>query len=118
MSKKIQYTRQRHKISSRKPRKTQESWTDSQRKTLSRFENLEKYLPGRCAFTITICNSNKVAHLYTQEGHWGLQVYKIIRKNQSLYVHRENQVICTKWKRIGDSDKNKKNIQSRYRNGI
>ena len=41
-----------------------ESGNDSIRKNFSKGENTERYLPGRCTFTITICNCN-----YTIQSH-------------------------------------------------
>ena len=41
------------------------SGTDSKKKKLSWGENPEKYLPGRCAITIIICNSNDATELHT-----------------------------------------------------
>ena len=39
-------------------RRSHESGAGSKKKNLSRGENQERNLPGRCAITITICNSD------------------------------------------------------------
>ena len=57
-----------------------ESGTDNGGKQLSRGENLEKYLPGRWAITITICNNDDVT--------------------QSPTIHEPHQTIQQKQKRI------------------
>ena len=41
--------------------------TDCRRKNFSQGENPERYLPGRYAFSITICNSNDATQSYTYE---------------------------------------------------
>ena len=38
-------------------------------KKLSRGENPERDLPGRCAITITICNSDDTTESHTEEMH-------------------------------------------------
>ena len=39
-----------------------ESWTDSRRKKFHWSKNPERYIPGKCAISITICNSNDATH--------------------------------------------------------
>ena len=39
-------------------------------------------------------------------------------KNQPPNVHGWHQAVCKKWKRIGDSNTNNRNILLGYRNGI
>ena len=47
------------------------SWIDSRRKNLSWTGNPERYLPGRCFFTITICNRDNttLSHKKCTEGY-------------------------------------------------
>ena len=52
-----------------------ESGIDSKRKRLSCVENLERYLPGRCAVTITICDHNEATLSHTKEMRRGIQTY-------------------------------------------
>ena len=42
-----------------------ETWTNSRRKKLSWGENPERNPPGRCAITITICDSDDATELHT-----------------------------------------------------
>ena len=60
-------------------------------KTFSKVENPKRHHPRRCAFAITICNSNDATQLHTKELHWGLQFYKVIRKINHIYVHGRHE---------------------------
>ena len=48
-----------------------DSGTDGRRKKLSWGEHSERYLPGRCAITITICDSDDATQLHTKKMPWG-----------------------------------------------
>ena len=50
-----------------------ENWTDSRWKKLNWGENLVKDLPGRCAITITIHNSNDATQWHAQEMYRQIQ---------------------------------------------
>ena len=49
--------------------KKMESEIDSRRKMLSRCENPDRDFPGKCAITITICNSDDAS-----ESVWNMKV--------------------------------------------
>ena len=63
--------------------KKQESEID--KKNFSSAESPLRYIPVMCTFTITICNNDDPTHTY--EVYWGLQTYKIRKKDFSPYVY-------------------------------
>ena len=54
---------------------------NSRLKNFSRGENPEWHLPGRCAYTLTICNKNDITQLYACELYLVRRILKIARKD-------------------------------------
>ena len=95
-----------------------ESRTDSRRKKLNCGENPERYLPGRCAITITICNNDNATQSHFEEMYRRMQTLQIARNNQPPNVYGRHQTVRQKGKRIGNTNAGSENIQLRYRDGI
>ena len=64
LSQNVQNIQRSHKVH-RENHEKQESGTESRRKKLSRGANPERNLPGRWAFTFTICNSGDATESHT-----------------------------------------------------
>ena len=94
LSENKQNIRQNHKIHQGSHAKL-ENGINSERKNFSRGVN-PKRSSRKCAFAITICNSNGTTQSHIWEMHWGLQ---ITRKDLSPYVHERHQAVCKKTKR-------------------
>ena len=80
-----------------------ESGIDSRWEKLSRSEDPERSIPGRCTMTITFCNSDDATQPDT----------KLVncKKSQSTNVNGRHQTVCQNWKGIGYSNAGSENIK-------
>ena len=57
-----------------------EGGCDCKSNNFKRCENLERYLPRRCAFIIAICKSDYITRPHAWKLHRKLQIYRLARK--------------------------------------
>ena len=59
-------------------------------------ENPERCMPGKCAFTITICSSDDGIQLHIKEMHWQIQNCNIVRDDHPPNVYGCHQIVYRK----------------------
>ena len=94
------------------------SGIDSRREKLNWNQDPNRYIPRRCTITFTIYNCDDATRTHTQKMYSRIQTNYIAGKDKSPNVHGRHQTVCQKWKRIGNSNTRRENLQSGQRNRI
>ena len=87
---------------------------DNRRENIHRGENPGGYLPRKCIYTITICNSNDDTQSLREKCIGSDKFTKSKEKINHLMYMDDIKLFAKNWKRIGDSSTNNKNTRSRY----